>query len=139
MYPWLWLWAPHVEFPLSGNVTQDIEPVANLFSESVDPEAGNPKIEQKAFEVASYGKQLGLITEVLIEIAEEALPEKGKGNESLQRLKRIKTEIEKIKTSEYDAELNDIERKIKAIRRRGGARSKTLSRKLGELQAGSGA
>jgi len=110
-----------------------------LFSESVDPEAGNPKIEQKAFEVASYGKQLGLITEVLIEIAEEALPEKGKGNESLQRLKRIKTEIEKIKTSEYDAELNDIERKIKAIRRRGGARSKALSRTLGELQAGSGA
>jgi len=139
MYPWLWLWAPHVEFPLSGNVTQDIEPVANLFSKSINPEAGNPKIEQKAFEVASYGQQLGLITEVLIEIAEKALDHKGKDNESLQRLKWIKEEIEKLKSSEYDSEVNDIERKIKAIRRRGGARSQTLSRKLGELQAGSDA
>jgi hypothetical protein len=135
MYPWFWLWAPHVEFPLSGNVTQDIEPVANLFSKSSDPEAGNPKIEQKAFEVASYGQQLGLITEVLIEIAENVLLHKGKDNESLQRLKRIKAEIEKLKASEYDSELRDIEGKIKAIRRRGGARSQTLSRKLGELQA----
>jgi hypothetical protein len=139
MYPWLWLWAPHVEFPLSGNVTQDIEPVANLFSKSIDPGAGNPKIEQKAFEVASYGQQLGLITEVLIEIAENVLPQKGKGHESLQRLKRIEAAIEKLKASEYDSELNDIERKIKAIRRRGGARSQILSRKFGELQAESGA
>jgi len=137
MYPWLWLWAPHIEFPLSGNVTQDIEPVANLFSKSIDPEAGNPRIEQKAFEVASYGQQLGLITEVLIEIAEQALPKKGKDNESLQRLKRIKAEIERLKTSEYDSELNDIERRIKVIQQRGGARSQTLSRKLDVLQAGS--
>lgn len=132
MFPWLWLWAPHVEFPLSGNVTQDIEPVANLFSGAVDPEAGNPKIEQKAFEVASYGQQLGLITEVLIEIAEGALAEKGKGNASLQRLKGIRAEIEKVKRSAYDAELDEIERKIKAIRRRGGTRSKALSRMLAE-------
>ena len=131
MYPWLWLWAPHVEFPLSGNVTQDIEPVANLFAKSRDPDAGSPKIEQKAFEVASYGKQLGLITEVLIQIAEEALPAKGKANKSLQRLKAIAVEIEKVKNSEYDAELDAIERKITAIRRRGGARSQTLSRLLG--------
>lgn len=139
MYPWLWLWVAHVEFPLSGNVTQDIDPVANLFSKSVDPDAGNPNIEQKAFEVASYGKQLGLITEVLIEIAEEYLRGKGKNNDSLQELKRIKGEIEKLKISEYEAELNDIERKIRAVCRRGGARSKALLRKLDELQAESDA
>lgn len=136
MYPWLWLWAPHIEFPLSGDVTQDIEPVANLFSRSTNPEAGNPQIEQKAFEVASYGKQLGLIAEVLIEVAEKTLPEKGNGNDSLQRLKQIRSEIEKIKAVAYDAELDEIERRIKAVRRRGGTQSRALSRKLGELKAG---
>lgn len=130
MYPWLWLWAPHVEFPLSGNVTQDIEPVSRLFSITTSPDAGNPKIEQKAFDVASYGKQLGLITEVLIEIAERTLPDRGKENESLQNLRCIQAEIQKIKDSEYDIELQDVEQKIKAIRRRGGARSQALSRKL---------
>jgi hypothetical protein len=131
MYPWFWLWAPRFEFPLSGNVSQDFEPVANLFSGSIDAQAGNPKIEQKAFGVASYGKQLGLITEVLIEIAEQALPEEGKNNESLQRLRQIQAAIRKIKESEYDVELHDIERKVKVIRERGGARSLELSKKLG--------
>lgn len=134
MYPWLWLWAPHVEFPLSGNVTQDIEPVANLFTTSNDPEAGNPKIEQKAFEISSYGQQLGLITEVLVEIAEQSLPGAGKNNESLQRLRRIQAAIQTIKDIEYEAELNEIERKVRTIHRRGGNKSKALARKLENLQ-----
>lgn len=130
MYPWIWLWAPHVEFPLSGNVTQDIEPVANLFAASSTPEAGNPTIEQKAFQVASYGQQLGLITEILIAIAQEALPEQGKHNTSLQRLKQIQTEIEKIKNSEYNTEQNELEHRINAIRRRGGTHAEAINKKL---------
>ncbi len=133
MYPWLWLWAPQYQFPLSGNVTQDIEPVANLFGKAADPAAGNPKIEQKAFEIASYGQQLGLITEVLIELAEETLPEKGKGHQSLQRLKDIQAAIEELKDSAYDTELQDIERKLKAIHRRGGLRAQKLTQSLREL------
>jgi hypothetical protein len=139
MYPWLWLWAPQVEFPLSGNVSQDIAPVANLFSATVDPDAGDPSIEQKAFDIASYGKQLGLITEVLIELAEQSLPGGGKSNESLQRLKRIQAAIEKVKGSAYDSQLNDIERNIQAVRRRGGARAQVLGRKLEQLRSEGGA
>ena len=26
MFPWLWLWAPQLHFPWSGDVAQDIEP-----------------------------------------------------------------------------------------------------------------
>lgn len=130
MFPWLWFWAPHLQFPLSGNVSQDIDPIAHLFSGSVDPEAGNPRIEQKAFRVASYGKQLGLLAEVLIAVAEHSLPAKGKDNEALQELKRIREAIQKIKDHEYDAELRDVEHKVNAIRRRGGERSRRLSKSL---------
>jgi len=135
MYPWLWFWLPHIEFPLSGNVKQDIEPVASLFSGSVVPDSGNPNIEKKAFEVASYGKQLGIITDLLIEIAEKSLPAKGQDNKALQDLMRISEKIKKIKDSEYDAEADEILRKVKAITIRGGARSRALSKKLLELQS----
>lgn len=137
MFPWFWIWAPHLQFPLSGNVSQDIEPVASLFSGATDAEAGDPRIEQKAFDVASYGKQLGLITEVLIEIAEQSLPNNGDANESLRRLKCIRAEIERVKSLEYDVQMKDLERTVKAIRRRGGPKSKALSAMLSEVQAGS--
>lgn len=126
MYPWLWFWAPHIEFPLSGDVTQDIEPIVALFKGAMGPDAGHPQIEQKAFEKASYGKQLGLITEVLISVAEKMLPEGGKQNNSLKELKRIRDEIEKIKEAEYDAEFRQTERRVVAISKRGGARARAL-------------
>ena len=130
MYPWLWFWAPHIEFPLSGNVTQDIEPIVSLFNGTTDSEAGNPQIEQKAFRKASYGKQLGLITEVLISVAERTLSDKGESSASLQELKRIREAIEQIKNDEYDAELQQAERRIAAIRKRGGARAKALEKAI---------
>jgi hypothetical protein len=67
VYPWLWFWAPQLHFPFSGNVAQRIEPDTRWFFQGIDPSAGDPHIEEKAFAVASYGRQLGLITEVLIE------------------------------------------------------------------------
>lgn len=132
MFPSIWLWAPHLAFPLSGNVTQDIAPVERLFSKSADPQAGHPKIEQQAFEVASYGQQLGLITEVLLKIAEDALPNQGEGNASLQRLKTIQAAIEKLKDTAYDAEVDGIAHKLQTIRRRGGAPAQKLAKSLGE-------
>lgn len=66
MYPWLWFWAPQVHFPWSGAVSQNIEPNTTWFSSLIKPGAGNAQIERRAFEVASYGRQFGLITEVLL-------------------------------------------------------------------------
>lgn len=137
MYPWLWFWAPHFEFPLSGNVTQDIEPIIGLFNGVHDPQAGDPQIEQKAFRKASYGRQLGLISEVLVAVAERTLPDKGKNNRSLQDLKDIQSAIEEIKDKEYDAELHRIERRIAAIRKRGGRRAQALERMLKQPEGGS--
>jgi hypothetical protein len=63
MYPWLWFWAPQFHFPFSGSVAQRIEP--DFFS-NIPPEAGNGDVEKQIVDVASYGRQLGWITEVLL-------------------------------------------------------------------------
>lgn len=135
MFPWLWFWAPnlHLEFPWSGDVTQDIDPVASWFFGTIKPGAGNPRIERRAFDVASYGRQLGWITEVLIAIAERDGAPSGQAGASLEKLKRIRGEIEKIKDAEYDAELQRVERSVAAIRGRGGARARTLDQQLRAL------
>lgn len=63
MYPWLWFWSPQFHFPFSGSVAQRIDP--DFFSR-IPPEAGNGDVEKQIVDVASYGRQLGWITEVLL-------------------------------------------------------------------------
>ena len=139
MYPWFWLWAPQVNFPWSGDVLQDIEPTTTWFFNGIKPGAGNARIEEKAFAVASYGKQLGLLTEVLIELAQKNLDDTAASAGALSELRRIQAQIEQIKELEYDHELSQIETRIAAVRRRGGKRSADLSKRLRSLAAGDGA
>jgi hypothetical protein len=139
MYPWLWLWAPRIELPWSGNVVQDIEPNTSWFFGSIKPEAGNAKIEQKAFDVATYGKQLGLITELLVSLAEKQSSLDPKVLESLKELKRIQGEIDLIKDAEYETELRDIQTRIKALRKRRPAQTRALVSSLKIASASSGA
>jgi hypothetical protein len=104
-------------------------------SRASSPARVNARIEEKAFAVASYGKQLGLLTEVLIELA-ESTPNRGAAHAgSLQELKRIQAEIEELKQAEYDHELLDIEARVATIQRRGGRRSVALSNTLRRLAA----
>jgi hypothetical protein len=125
MFPWLWLWAPQVHFPLSGDVMQ-------RFFQSINPDAGNAAIERRAFdEVASYGKQLGLITEVLIELAEDAELETSK--ESLRKLSRIREKIEQIKAEEYGSVANQLAGRVEALRRKGGPEYAQLVKRLTPL------
>ena len=66
MFPWLWFWAPQFHFPWSGSVAQQIDPDLGWFFGAIRPGAGDATVEREAFEVASYGKQLGLISEALV-------------------------------------------------------------------------
>ena len=97
MYPWFFFWAPQVTLPFGGSVAQRIEPNTNWFFDGIDPGAGDPAIERKAFEVASYGRQLGLLTEVLVDLAAQTPPTTAKGRKSLQRLQEIQRRIEEVK------------------------------------------
>jgi hypothetical protein len=126
MFPWLWVWAPHLQLPLSGNVTQDIDPVVGLFNGQTDRESGDPKVEQRAFRVASYGKQLGLITDVLVSMADEAPPKGKVGQDSLKRLKTIQTEIEQAKAEVHAEEVKRLLRSIDSVLGQGGQPAKDL-------------
>ena len=79
--------------PWSGDVTQRI--TAPWFSPSLTVNyAGDPVVEDRVVtEVASYGKQLGWLTEIAIALAErQTLPE-----ETLRRLERATKDIDAIK------------------------------------------
>ena len=94
MVPWLWFWAPQFHFPFSGSVAQRIEP--DFFS-NIRPEAGNGDVERQIFDVASYGRQLGWITEVLLaQTAGNAIP-KTQAAQSLTKLKAVYREVEAVK------------------------------------------
>jgi hypothetical protein len=90
MYPWLWLWAPQVQLPWSGDVTQRIDQTTHWFFQGIRPGSGHARIEEQAFDVASYGKQLGLISELLLDLTEpvqNALPPKAaQARRELQRI-----------------------------------------------------
>jgi hypothetical protein len=135
MFPWLWFWAPQFHLPWSGDVAQRVAPTTHWFFEGITPGAGNARIEEKAFGVASYGKQLGLITEVLISLAEQQGSATPQAAESLAKLKAIAREIEAIKTDEYEQTAIDLETQIQALQRQGGPRYAQLSERLRPLLA----
>jgi len=133
MYPWLWFWAPQLHFPWSGNVAQRIEPTTDWFFEGINPGAGNARIEQKAFDVASYGKQLGLITEILIDVADRVGTSSPLAARSLERLKGIREEIERIKSAEYSSRALDIEAQVLELKRKGDPGYARLAERLGTI------
>ena len=136
MFPWIWWWAPQVHFPLSGDVAQRIDSVPHLFFQGIKPGAGNSQIEERAFSVASYGKQLGLITDVLIALAEQSNIQSGEAGESLQKLKAIRDEIDAIKNVEYHAMAVDIADQVRALQNKSGGKYAQLVERLVPLLEG---
>lgn len=104
MYPWLWLWAPQFQFPFSGSVAQRIEPDTRWFFAGIAPQAGNGALEQKIHEdIASYGRQLGLMAEVLLGLAGSDKVAPGQAAKALARLEEIQDRVEGLKAREHDA------------------------------------
>lgn len=128
MFPWLWIWSPQYQLPWSGDVAQDIDPTTSWFFGSIKPGAGNGRIEQKAFDVASYGKQLGLITEVLIDLAERGQPRSAPAEDAVVELKRIRDEIEAIKAAEYAEELQQLEARVALLKGKVQERAERIGR-----------
>ncbi len=61
-----------LRLPASGDVQQDYRPITTWFSPQIHY-SGNLKIEAEITEkVAGYGRQLGILTEVLAEITESS-------------------------------------------------------------------
>jgi hypothetical protein len=109
MNPWFFLWAPQLTMPFGGSVAQRIEPDTTWFFNGIAPTAGDPRIERKAFDVATYGRQLGLITEVLVDLAAQTPPTTAKGQKSLKRLREIQLRIEQVKETDAIDALEQID------------------------------
>lgn len=135
MTPWLWNWSPQLHFPWSGSVAQNIEPNTSWFSALIPPGAGNAGIEQKAFGVASYGKQLGHLTDLLLALAADGRPLDAKAQYAHDELQRIRSEIEAIKTAEYAASAGRLLRALSELKQRGGTDYDQLRAQLQALLA----
>ena len=96
MFPWLWIFAPQTYWPLSGAVSQDL--VTDAFFRGIRPGAGVPAIERQVFEQASYGKQLGWLSDVVIEAIDANALRSAGAREALASLRTLHARVERIKS-----------------------------------------
>lgn len=120
-----WTWSPEINFPWSGGLMQHIEPDLTWFGNWITPGAGNAVVEEKAFtKVASYGKQLGLITEVVLALVDQS--KLSAEENSVKELRRIKKLIDDIKAVEHKLDNNLIASQVREVQKRGGAELREL-------------
>jgi hypothetical protein len=100
--------------PFGGSVAQRIEP--NWFFDQIAPAAGDPAIERKAFEVASYGRQLGLITELLMDLSAQEPPATPGGRKARKRLQEIQARIERLKEDDAMDTLEQIDSLLQRLK-----------------------
>ena len=90
----MWLnFSPEVHWPFSGAVTQDIQP-------SLLVKAGDNETEVRVLrEVASYGKQIGVLSDLVLALVASVEPKKlgPTGEHALEQLCQIVGDIQRIK------------------------------------------
>ena len=106
MNPWLFPWWGLFKGPLSGDMTQDIAPITSWLSPQFEFNfAGNRRIEAEVVaDVASYGQQLGILAEAMLELAD------GSKGVAVDRLKKLTDQIDEVKHQHEDR----LEQKVKA-------------------------
>jgi hypothetical protein len=103
MNPWFAWWAPNYVFPLGGDVVQKIAPETDWFSTNISADVGDSDIEREIFQnVAPYGKQIGILAEIILTMAEESDSEAIKGLRALEQLKELQKKVEKIKSEKKE-------------------------------------
>jgi len=138
MFPWFFFWAPQLTMPFGGSVAQRIEPDTNWFFGGIAPGAGDPVIERKAFDVATYGRQLGLITEVLMDLSAQMPPTTAQGRKSLQRLREIQLRIEEVKDRDAMDALEQIDALLARLQKTHPERMAAARRRIARSLAADG-
>jgi len=105
------LWFLHL--PLSGDVNQRI--TAPWFSPSLTVNyAGDPVVEDRVVtEVASYGRQLGWLTEIVVALTKGKAPPP----DSLRRLEKAAHDIEAIKKNVHRSALDAVRMGLDRLKR----------------------
>jgi gas vesicle protein len=133
MFPWVFNWSPVVHWPLSGPVRQLIAPETDWFFGRIRPEQGDARIEQRVVEdVASYGRQIGLISELLVELAGDA-ELSAQGRETLDRLKGIAKQVDEVKQDEQRQRRERLKQELQALQTRD---AEDFRRLLAEVSGG---
>lgn len=98
MNPWWWI----LKSPLSGDLEQSIAPVTQWWSPQLEFNiAGDRQLEAKIIaEIASYGSQLGTLTDAVLELADD------RDSEVLQKLRALAEKIDQEKREYRKAEID---------------------------------
>ena len=113
MNPWLFPWWGFFKSPLSGDVNQDIAPQLSWLSPQFEFSfAGNRRIEADVVaDVASYGKQLGILSDAVLELAENA------EGEDVTRLRELVEQIEAVKQRHTDTLADKVKVQLDQLKR----------------------
>jgi hypothetical protein len=106
--PWFVFWAPQYHFPWSGSVAQQIEPNLTAFFNGISPQSGDKDIERQAFDVASYGKQLGWLTEVVLGQLGRGQVDADTVEDALKGLEDTQQQVEALKLRKLKADMDRI-------------------------------
>lgn len=101
MFPWMWIfYAPQYRFPWGGDWAQQVD--TDTVVRALTPGgSGNAQVEKQALGIASYGRQLGWLTEALLgnqSGADSAAQQQGAL--ALQRLREAQQRIDALKPQE---------------------------------------
>jgi tellurite resistance protein len=115
---------------------QSVSPMTNWGSITVNYQ-GNPEIESAVVqEIAGYGKQLGILTEAVLALADRIGTADGNGGaaepEAVERLRRLAAKIEDMKERNRFNRVDDLKDQLKSLARRDPATAQRLIRRLGE-------
>ncbi len=98
MWPWMWInYAPNYRLAGTGDWAQQVD--TNTVMDALTRSGStNPAVERKAIDIASYGKQLGWITEVLLGLdAKDDADVQRQAVASLQQLRVVHQKIDALK------------------------------------------
>ena len=115
MFPWLWCWAPQVHFPWSGSVSQDIAPNTDWFFGAIPRSAGQGDVEQAIFNTASYGRQIGLMQEVLLGLVQSPAVKPEAAQAALAELEKVHHEINSVKAAACEQRLAEREALVRQL------------------------
>ncbi len=109
----LWdYWFNLFRSPLSGNVEQNYHPVTSWWSPQFEFNfAGDQHIEaQVVSNIASYGRQLGMITEAVLALAEN------NDSPAIEKLRKLADKIENVKNEHSRESIESLESQLRKLK-----------------------
>ncbi|WP_432696008.1 hypothetical protein ACQUQP_15885 [Marinobacterium sp. YM272] len=109
MNPWWWM----LKSPQRSSFDQIVAPITHWWSPRVEFNmAGNEELEAKIVaEVASYGSQLGTLTDAVLELAGD------RDSETLQKLRALAEKIDQEKRKYRNTEINALKTALSRLKK----------------------